>query len=594
MRSRALIVAGMLVGTLATGGWLLESTLRGPGTGFGGGAASWPFARSGGIGAQVFAQVVQHVDQDFVDVIPPGQVYQKAIDGMLFELHDPHTAYLTPERVRRLTESTTGMYVGLGIQIDIREGWITIVAALPGSPAEHAGIQTGDRVVEVNGRSTHDWTQDEASAAMHGSPGTTVRIVIERPGVGERLPFTLTREEIHVRAVRHAALVAPDIGYVELTIFSDSTARELRQAIDSLRERGMRTLILDLRNDPGGLLTQGVAVADLFLKPDQTVVTMRGRTPAATRQFVAEVPGPWPALGVIALINGGSASASEIVAGALQDHDRALIVGVPSYGKGSAQTLFRLDSGALKLTTALWYTPSGRSINRRAVRISDDAADDVDSAPPGPAGVTGANGASGAGEVSGAGKPGGSADTTIAKALFRTDARRVVFGGGGITPDVVIRDSAAEAREAELQRVLGNQLPVFRDALTSYALSLKAGHAAGATQVTITPAMRDELYRRMRARGMKMDRRSYDELGPAIDRWLSADITRYTLGADGAYRARLRTDPVFLAALDIATHAENSRDLVLHPVSSELTARGADSGRAVAHVVAPSGSAAAH
>ena len=489
--------------------------------------------------------------------------------------------YLSPEHVRRLTESTTGMYVGLGIQIEIRDGWITIVAPLPGSPADRAGIQTGDRVVEVDGRSTHDWTQDEASAVMHGTPGTMVHMVIERPGVNARIPFTLTREEIHVRAARHVALVAPGIGYVELTIFSDSTARELRHAIDSLRERGMHTLILDLRNDPGGLLAQGVAVADLFLKPEQTVVTMRGRTPAATRQFVAEAPEPWPALGVIVLVNGGTASASEIVAGALQDHDRALIVGAPSYGKGSAQTLFRVDSGALKLTTALWYTPSGRSINRRAPRLANEGSNDSDSAA---LGAGGASGTGGAGRPGGMGTVGEVTDSTLAKTLFRTDAGRVVFGGGGITPDVVIRDSVAEAQEVELQQVLGKQLPVFRDALTSYALSLKGGSAAGAAPVTVTPAMRDELFRRMRARGLKMDRRTYDELKPAIDRWLSTDITRYAAGPDGAFRVNLRTDPVFVTALDIASHADNSRDLVLHPVSSALAARGADSGRAVAHI----------
>ena len=188
-----------------------------------------------------------------------------------------------------------------------------------------------------------------------------------------------------MRAVRHAELVRPTIGYVDAVIFSDSTARELRGSVDSLRARGMRTLILDLRNDPGGLLAQGVAVADLFLDSGQTVVSMRGRSPGVTRDYTDDARQAWPGLGVILLVNRGTASASEIVAGALQDHDRALILGAPSYGKGSAQTLFHVDDAALKLTTALWYTPSGRSINRRHPRdgaddgSDDDAADSTDS-----------------------------------------------------------------------------------------------------------------------------------------------------------------------------------------------------------------------
>ena len=193
---------------------------------------------------------------------------------------------------------------------------------------------------------------------------------------------------------------------------------------------------------------------------------MRGRNPAATRQFADDNSEPWPALGVIVLVNGGTASASEIVAGALQDHDRALIVGAPSYGKGSAQTVYHMDSGALKLTTALWYTPSGRSINRRPVKVSnDDAGDD------------GGDGGDG----------GPAADSASAKPIFHTDAGRVVFGGGGITPDVVIRDSLADALDVDFQRALGTQFPIFRDALTEYALSLKAAHESGGAESRSRP-----------------------------------------------------------------------------------------------------------
>jgi len=548
MRSRALVVVGTLSVALVCGGWLLEAGYRGSASR--GLVDALPFAGPGGDGARVFAEVVQHVSQDFVDTVGADAMYRKAIDGMLLELHDPHSVFLTPDRLRRLTESTTGSYVGLGIQIDIRDGWITIISSLPGSPAERAGIQTGDRLIEIEGQSTHGWSQDEATAALHGEPGTTVRVAVERPGVETPIRFAVPRGEIHMRAVRHAELVRPTIGYVDAVIFSDSTARELRAAVDSLHGRGMRTLILDLRNDPGGLLAQGVAVADLFLDSGQTVVRMRGRAPGNTRQFVDEAPQPWPGLGIIVLVNGGTASASEIVAGALQDHDRALIVGAPSYGKGSAQTLYHVDDAALKLTTALWYTPSGRTINRHHPRTGDADGDD-----------------DGADESDGAPR----ADTTTAKAIFRTDAGRVVYGGGGIAPDVTVEDSMAPSGDSALQRSLGTQWQVFRDALTGYALSLKAAHSAvtadGAGVPRITPAMRDALWQQMRQRGIRLDRATFDRLTPAVDRWMTTEIDRYVLGTEMAFRANLRGDPVMRVAITAAEHAATPRDLVAYRVA---------------------------
>jgi carboxyl-terminal processing protease len=546
MRSRALIVAGSMAAALVCGGWLLEAGFHGAG-----GRSpltAFPFARGGGEGVRLFNDVAQHVARDYVDSVTPDQMYQRAVDGMLYELHDPHTAFLTPERLRRLTESTTGTYVGLGIQIDIRDAWITIIAALPGSPADRAGIQTGDRLVEIDGQATHGWTQDEATAALHGVPGTTVHVVVERPGVGARIPISLARREIHVRAVRHAMLVRPSVGYVSAAVFSDSTVRELRQTIDSLRQRGMRTLILDLRNDPGGLLTQGVAVSELFLDPGQTIVTMRGRAPGSTRRFVDDTTQRWADLGLIMLVNGGTASASEIVAGALQDHDRALIVGTPSYGKGSAQTLFHVDNGALKLTTALWYTPSGRSINRRPPRSSDDDDD--------------------AGGDAGADTTSLPDSTAAAKTVFHTDAGRLVYGGGAITPDVIVSDSTAATGDAELQRAMGTQWGLFRDAITAYALSAKAAHEVTSPEFTITAAMRDGLWQQMRARAITLDRPSYDRLTPVVDRWLTTEIDRYVFGADAAFKATMKTDPAVRVAIDAAVHAASPRDLVMRPVST--------------------------
>jgi carboxyl-terminal processing protease len=532
MRSRILILVGALAGALICGGWFLE-------TGFHR-ASRWMFGRSDE-GERVFSEVLQHVQHEYVDSLPTSQIYDKAINGMLYELHDPHSVFLPADRLRRLTESTTGTYVGIGIQVDIRDGWITVIAPLVGSPAERGGVERGDRLVEIDGRSTHGWTQEEASAALRGVAGTTVHVLVERPGVEKQIPLVLTRREIHVRSVRHAALVGPGIGYVDMVVFSDSTDRELRQSIDSLRRQGMHTLILDLRDNPGGLLTQGVAVADLFLQSGQAVVMMRGRTPGGTREFVDDSASPWPGLGLVVLENGGTASASEIVAGALQDHDRALIVGTPSYGKGSAQTLYHLDDAALKLTTALWYTPSGRSISRRRMQLPDDEGDDDANA-------------------------GTSGDTTITHPVYHTDANRVVRGGGGITPDVIVSDTGRRVADAALQAALGSQVSLFRDALTAVALAHKASHPLASPDAPITEPIRLELWAQMQRHGITMSRRTFDALSPTIDRWLHNVIVEYEFGVDAAFRVAMQTDTTLLTALDVATHAKDARELVLHPV----------------------------
>ncbi len=531
VRSRALIVAGTLGVALVSGGWLLERGLRGS-------------ARAGHLsGAALFDQVSEHVRRDFVDSIGDDQLYQDAVTGMLQELGDPHTAYLTPERRARLDESTNGSYVGLGVQIDIRDGWITVVAPVPGSPAERVGLRTGDQFVDIDGKSTQGWTADEATNALRGAPGSAVHIMVQRPGAEAAVPFTVTRAEIRVPAVRRSAMLRPGVGYVTVAIFSDSTADQLRTAIDGLRARGAHSIVLDLRHDPGGLLQQGVRVADLFLDPGDTVVTLRGRSPGASQLFVAQVAERWPGMPVVVLVDRGSASASEIVAGALQDHDRAVLIGTQTYGKGSAQSIFNLDGGALKLTIARWFTPSGRSIDRPSPAAVDDGSADA----PAP-------------------------DSVAPRRGYRTTGGRTVFGGGGITPDVVVGDTAAAAARAAFERELGRSLPVFRDALTAYALSLQALHTLTSPTFVVTPAMRDELYRRLRARGVPLERPQYDEATPVVDAALATEVTRYVFGADGLFTRAESSDSVLIVAGDLALHATSPGDL-LHRAEALAAAR---------------------
>ena len=244
MRSRAMFAAVVLSCALVSGGWFVERGLLG-------GAKSSPMG-----GARLFDQVFERVSHAYVDTLADSALYRRAVDGLVSELGDPHSAYLSPKLVANLSERTSGRYAGIGAQIDIRDGWITIVAPMAGGPALDAGIRAGDRIVEVNGTELRGVNVEAAQKALRGAAGSMVRVTIERPGVATPLKFALTRKEVRVRPVQHAMLLGDGVGYLFLAIFSQEAAGDLRRAIDSLRAAGMRTLIFDLRGDPGGFSTR--------------------------------------------------------------------------------------------------------------------------------------------------------------------------------------------------------------------------------------------------------------------------------------------------------------------------------------------------
>ena len=521
MRSRAIVTAAVLSSALVSGGWLMER-----------GGVGAP--RDAASQARLFEEVLLHVRRDYVDDLSDSALYRRAAQGVIGELHDPHSVFLDQKRLNRLDESTSGHYAGVGIQMDVRDSGITVVGTLPGTPAERAGIVAGDRIVEIEGKSTLGLTSDEALKSLRGTAGTTVRVVAERPGVAARMPFTLTRATIEVNPVAHALLVGDGVGYVDLSTFSTSAAADVARAVDSLRAAGARSLVLDLRGDPGGLLDQGVNVADLFLDQGQKIVSTRGRTAEENHVFADQQPQRFGNMPLVVLTDSGTASASEIVAGALQDHDRALLVGTTTYGKGSAQRVFRLDVGAVKLTTALWYTPSGRSINRlRAAsdpENGDDARTPTDSARPRP--------------------------------KFRSDAGRMVLGGGGIVPDVEVATAPTSAADRALQTALGANVPKFRAAMVDYALSLKASGGVASPDFAVTPAMRDELFRRLAARGIVVPRAVYDSAAPLVSRALGAQIARFVFGQRAEFARTLRQDATLAKALELLHGVESPRALL--------------------------------
>jgi carboxyl-terminal processing protease len=534
MKQRWGLIVLVAVISFVTGGWLLQR-----GVASGGNVYQQ---------ARLFDDVLGHVNAYYVDSIGETDLYDRATRGMLEQLKDPYSVLLTGDDYKQLTEQTSGNYAGLGIQIDVRDGWITVVAPLPETPAERAGVATGDQIIEVDGKSTEGWKNDEAVKALRGAPGSKVTISVRRSGVTDPIRYSLVRAQIHVRSVPAGTLFDGGIGYISLNPVAETSAEELQSEIGAMKGKGMKSLILDLRLNPGGLLDQGVKVADLFLDAKQEIVATRGRARGSTKEFYDDARQAWPELPIVVLVNDGTASAAEIIAGALQDHDRAVVVGTPTFGKGLVQTLFPLGEGvALKLTTARWYTPSGRTIQRTAkneeAQAEQAALEAGDTLP---------------------GMPDKEhTDSAIrTRPIFHTDAGRVVRGGGGIVPDLVIRPDTLSGGEKQFAKALGNHVPDYRDVMTSFALELKQKGAVKAESFTVTPEMRQEVYQRFRAKGIEVTPQVYDGASGLITEQLGYEIARYVFGRPAEFRRRAHDDAQMQTALGLLRKAGTPRELL--------------------------------
>ncbi len=489
--------------------------------------------------AALFEQVLAKVSDDYVDSIDERRLYEMAIDGLLDQLHDPYSVFLKGDDFRALSETTSGNYGGLGIQIDVRDGWITVIAPLPDTPAERAGIRSGDQVIALDGRSTEGWKNDQAVKELRGEPGTSVELKVRRVGVDQPLTFQITRAVIHIKSVYLSLMLDDRVGYVALSPVSETSAQELTDAIQDLTGKGMKDLILDLRGNPGGLLDQGIAVSDLFLNPGQEVVETRGRAPNSTRVFHDTQVQAWPNLPIVVLVNGGSASAAEIIAGALQDHDRALLLGTPTFGKGLVQSLWQLSpETALKLTTARWYTPSGRTIQRRSRDEADQEAQVA---------------------LAEAGRDTTAPDTAQ---VFHTDRGRVEYGGGGIRPDVFVAPDTFTTGERAFLKTLGAKVTTYRDVLSSYALELKAAGRITAPAFSVNDDMVDEVVHRLRARGLVMPDSVVTGGRSLIAQELGYEVVQYAFGRTAEARRRLADDRELQEALDLVRRAKSPQDLL--------------------------------
>lgn len=317
---------------------------------------------------EVFTEVLREVEDNYVEQQDSQKLIQGAIRGMIQSL-DPHSSFMTKEEYQELMVETKGSFYGIGIEIGLRDNILTVVSPIEGSPASKAGLQTGDKIIKIDDKPTNDMTLNEAVKLIRGQKGTKVRLTVIRETAEKPLDFTITRDEIPLRSVR-TFLLTPEIGYARISNFQSKTSKDLASGVEDLEAgRKLKGLILDLRNNPGGLLSQSIEVSDLFLDSG-TIVSIKDRR-AVQHTETAKKDSKERRYPIIVLVNGGSASASEIVAGALQDNKRALILGTKTFGKGSVQSIIKLSDGsALRLTTARYYTPSGKSI--QASGISPD------------------------------------------------------------------------------------------------------------------------------------------------------------------------------------------------------------------------------
>ncbi|MFW6322152.1 MAG: S41 family peptidase [Guyparkeria sp.] len=318
---------------------------------------------------RTYSDVLDRVRSDYVDDISESELIEKSIRGMISEL-DPHSGYLDDEEFKSLRESTSGEFGGLGIQVGMKDGVLTVIAPIDDTPAKEAGLEAGDKIIRIDGELTQDLDLEKAVKKMRGKPDTDIELTIAREGEDKPLEFTITRAIIKTESVRHE-LLEPGMGYIRVSQFQSRTVEQMLEALDKLVEENdgeaLKGLVLDLRNNPGGVLEGSVEMADAFLEEGQIVYT-KGRIADAKMSFEASAGDRLDGAPMVVMVNGGSASASEIVAGALQDSSRALIVGEKTFGKGSVQSIMPLsDGGALRLTTARYYTPDGRSIQAEGI-----------------------------------------------------------------------------------------------------------------------------------------------------------------------------------------------------------------------------------
>ena len=465
-----------------------------------------------------FIQVLTKVRDHYVEPVTTDKLMDNAIRGMLRTL-DPYSQYLDKEEAERLETTTHGAFGGIGISIGMRDSWVTVVSPIEGTPAWRAGIQGGDRIIRIDGASTEGFSLDDAMKRMRGEKGTKVVLTIFREGRDKPMAFEITRDIIQIKSVPFAGVLENGIGYIRLSSFSEKSREEIDQALSKIEKQKVRGLILDLRFNPGGLLSQAVEVSEEFAPRGKKIVYTRGRDPSQNRDFISTADQPHLGYPLVVLVNQWTASASEIVSGAVQDLDLGVVAGQTTFGKGLVQTVIPLTRSVrgpkLKLTTAKYYTPSGRCIQKdEQLKDGALAADD---------------------EESDEAVPALPDSLKVKKPLpeYKTEMGRTVFGGGGIAPDIELDEVKIPPLVQDLE-----QKQVFFKFAVKYAVK----HKEAPKDYALTPAIRDEFRDLLKAE--KVETRA-DSL-VAVQRWIDTGVRRELArryeGDEAAYRIAISDD----------------------------------------------------
>jgi carboxyl-terminal processing protease len=398
-----------------------------------------------------------------------------------------------------------------------------------GIGSARSAFAPGDVILSIDGKSTLGWSARRLEEALTGGTGSRVTVVVRPWGSNTPVVRRLTRTIVHVPAASKGILLGRGVGYIELRRISDGAAIELRQAVDRLLGEGMTSLVLDLRGNPGGLINEGVRVASLFLEPGDTVAVSQGRSPEHSKVYLAGPSGAWDDLRIAVLVNHGTASSAELIAGALQDHDRAVILGAPSFGKGVLQTTYPLgDEIAIKLTTARWYTPSGRTVQRPR---------------PDRQGAI------------------GNRTPALAPRLFHSDAGRAIPDASGILPDFTVRGTPRSDAERTFLFALGEDIGLFRSVLTNYAEDLrKTPGAPRFESFRVTGEMRNQVFERLEQIGLELHRTTFDNASAYIDEQLGYEITRELFGPAAEARRRALSDRQMQAAVRLLRRARTQEE----------------------------------
>lgn len=485
------------------------------------GAFAWQSARLRA-SIELFSQVVKLVETTALDSLPQDEIYRRAARGLISEMNDPYAAILSPEELSAFERNSLGnRYAGTGITIRSLGGYITAIRVNPTGPAHEMGLRAGDRIMAVDGESMAGVATDSVSRLLLGVPGTRVMVTYERAGEPEPTDIGIERAVVRVAAVPYATLLDDGVGYLPIQRFNDVAAADVAEAVMRLERQGAKGFILDLRGNGGGDLFQALRMAGLFLPEGVEVsrVQHRGKAPEVYRVEQAPL---LPYAPVVVLVDGRSASASEIVAGSLQDHDRALVVGTRSFGKGLVQTQARLKSGwAVRLTTGKWYTPSGRSIQSEHEGLDDGRFV--------------------------------SADTLVNRPMFRSISGRPIVGGGGVTPDLVVASDTVSSAERAFARALGNRVAEMQDAVLEVAREV-AGSAGGNPR-PVPSSWRSALRTRLVNAEIVVPDSVWSEAQPVIDRLLAGQVSGLAVGDSAAFLLQAPADAQLRAARELILRA---------------------------------------